>query len=211
MGDTLIYSQDKSSNLSEIYGKASSYAYGLYFDGSEGIGAVLENLEKLNYKSQGFALEGVRTMTVAVEVFIPIFELVAIFLCLGVIFILVNFSSKMINGKMKEIGILKALGAKNYSISLIFGLQVLLIAILTCLLATAGQYFFIDMANDVLIESLKKLASSYIVLDLQFLTFQPNIAFANCILILCLTSVSLVFPMIRIKEIEPVKIIKAKE
>ena len=175
------------------------------------IGAVLENLEKLDYKSQGFALEGVKTMTVAVEVFIPIFELVAIFLCLGVIFILVNFSSKTINGKMKEIGILKALGAKNYSISLIFGLQVLLIAVLTCLLATAGQYFFIDMANDVLIESLKKLATSYIVLDLQFLTFQPNIAFVNCILILLLTSISLVFPMIRIKAIKPVKIIKAKE
>lgn len=211
MGDTLIYSKEESSDLIELYGKASSYAYGLYFDGSEGIGAVLENLEKLDYKSQGFALEGVKTMTVAVEVFIPIFELVAIFLCLGVIFILVNFSSKMINGKMKEIGILKALGAKNYSISLIFGLQVLLIAVLTCLLATAGQYFFIDMANDVLIESLKKLATSYIVLDLQFLTFQPNIAFVNCILILCLTSISLVFPMIRIKAIKPVKIIKAKE
>ncbi len=211
MGDTLIYSQEDSFDLSEIYGKASSYAYGLYFDGSEGIGAVLENLEKLNYKSQGFALEGVRTMTVAVEVFIPIFELVAIFLCLGVIFILVNFSSKMINDKMKEIGILKALGAKNYSIGLIFGLQLLLIAVLTCLLATAGQYFFIDMANDVLVESLKKLASSYIVLDLQFLTFQSNIAFTNCMLILLLTSISLVFPMIRIKAIKPVKIIKARE
>ena len=211
MGDTLVYSQQESADLIDGYGKASSYAYGLYFDGNDGIGAVLQNLEKMDYKSQGFALEGVRTMTVAVEVFIPIFELVAIFLCLGVVFILVNFSSKMINDKMKEIGILKALGAKNYSIGLIFGLQVLLIALLTCLLSTTGQYLFIDLANDVLVESLKKLASSYIVLDLQFLTFHSNIAVTNCILILLLTSVSLVFPMVRIKSIKPVKIIKARE
>ena len=150
-------------------------------------------------------------MTRAVEVFIPIFELVAIFLCVGVIFILVNFSSKMINDKMKEIGILKALGVKNAPLSLIFGLQILLIALLTCVMTTAGQYLFIDLANDVLIESLKKLASSYIVMDLQFLTFQPNIAVANCMLIWVLSMVSIVFPMVKIKEIKPVKIIKARE
>jgi hypothetical protein len=78
-------------------------------------------------------------------------------------------------------------------------------------MATAGQYLFIDLANDVLIESLKKLASSYIVMDLQFLTFQPDIAIANCLLIAVLSSVSLVFPMVKIKEIKPVKIIKARE
>ena len=209
--DTFIFSETVSAEQKKFFGQATTYAYGLYFDGAEGIGAVLENMEKINYKSQGSALEGIRMMTRAVEVFIPIFELVAIFLCVGVIFILVNFSSKMINDKMKEIGILKALGVKNALLSLIFGLQILLIALLTCVMTTAGQYLFIDLANDVLIESLKKLASSYIVMDLQFLTFQSNIAVANCMLIWVLSIVSLVFPMVKIKEIKPVKIIKARE
>jgi ABC-type antimicrobial peptide transport system permease subunit len=150
-------------------------------------------------------------MTKAVDVFIPIFELVAWFLCVGIIFILMNFASKMINDKMHEIGILKALGIKNRSITAVFGMQVLLISILTCIMATVGYYFFIDMANDVLIESLKRLAPYRVVLDLDFLTFIPNIAAENCVLICILSAISLIFPMIRIKAIKPVKIIKAKE
>ncbi len=94
---------------------------------------------------------------------------------------------------------------------MIFGLQVALIAILTCILATAGYYFFIDLANDVLIESLMRLAPQSIVLDLDFLTFQSDIALTNCALIALLTVISLVVPFIKIRFIEPVKIIKSKE
>jgi ABC-type lipoprotein release transport system permease subunit len=117
----------------------------------------------------------------------------------------------MIRGKMHEIGIMKALGTKNNSIGVIFGLQVMLIAILTCVLATAGYYYFIDLANTVLVESLMRFNPSSIVLDLDFLTFKPEIAMENCILIFILAFASLIFPMIKIKAIKPVKIIKAKE
>jgi ABC-type antimicrobial peptide transport system permease subunit len=210
--DTFIFEKNLSPELREFFGQASTYAYGLYFDGEEGIGAVLDTMEKLNYKSQGFALEGIRTMTRAVEVFVPIFELVAVFLCAGVIFILVNFSSKMISDKMKEIGILKALGTKNGSIAWIFGSQLVLIAVLTCVMATLGQFLFIDLANDVLVDSLRKLATEYyIVMDLKFLTFKSDIAATNCVLVWILSFVSLIFPMIKIKTIKPVKIIKTKE
>lgn len=117
----------------------------------------------------------------------------------------------MIKDKMHEIGILKALGAKNSTIGAVFGLQVALIAILTCILSTVGYYFFIDLANDVLIESLKRFAKSMIVLDLDFLTFKPDIALINCALVAALATLSMIIPMIKIKAIKPVKIIKAKE
>ena len=200
-----------SSDVAELFADAQIYYNALYLDGTDGIGAALDAAEKLNFEPQSFAVEGIHTMTKAVDVFIPIFELIAIFLCVGVIFILVNFSSKMINDKMHEIGILKALGTKNSSIGAIFGLQVALIAILTCILATAGYYFFIDLANDVLIESLMRLAPGHVVLDLDFLTFQPKIALENCVLVGALALISLIFPMIKIKAIKPVKIIKAKD
>ena len=197
--------------LYDLFSKDHSYVTGLYFDGTDGIGAVLDNAEALNYEPQSYAVEGIHTMTQAVDVFVPIFELVAIFLCAGVVFILMTFASKMIRDKMHEIGILKALGTKNSSIGVVFGLQVVLIAILTCALATAGYYYFIDLANTVLVESLMRFNPSGVVLDLEFLTFQPNIAVENCILIVALAMISLILPMIKIKAIKPVKIIKAKD
>jgi hypothetical protein len=78
-------------------------------------------------------------------------------------------------------------------------------------MATLGYFLFIDLANDVLIASLKRLVPNLVVLDLEFLTFIPDIAIENCILVCILSAISLIFPMIRIKAIKPVKIIKAKE
>ena len=112
---------------------------------------------------------------------------------------------------MHEIGIMKALGTKNGSVGVIFGLQIMLIALLTCGLSTLGYYLFIDVANDILIESVRRIAPSWPMMDLQFLLFKPIIALQNCMLTFSLALLSLIAPMIKIKAIKPVKIIKTKE
>ena len=200
-----------SENLYTEFSKNVIMVTGLYFYGVGGMDEVLDLALQLDYQPSSYTIEGVHTMTKAVDVFIPIFELIALVLCVGIVLILVSFSSKMIKDKMHEIGILKALGTQNSSITSVFGLQVVMIALLTILMSTIGYFFFIDLANDVLIESLKQLAPSHIVLDLDFLTFKIDIALTNMLLILALALVSLLVPMLKIKSIKPVKIIKAKE
>lgn len=200
-----------SEELYDIFKENHFFAYSLYFDGTEGIGSVLDSAENLQYEPQNYVVEGIHTMTKAVDVFVPIFELVAIFLCLGVVFILVNFASKMIRDKMHEIGILKALGTKNGAIIIVFGLQVFLVALLTAGLSTVGYYYFIDFANDVLFQSMQQLVPNQVVLDLDFFVFMPKVAIINCLLVFALSAISLITPMLKIKAIKPVKIIKAKE
>ena len=206
-----VIEQGAYPEIEELMRKSDVYYNSLYFDGLDGIGVVFENAEAMNYEPQSFALEGIYTMTRAVEVFVPIFELIAVILCIGVVFILVSFSMKAINDKMHEIGIMKALGTKNGSVSVIFGIQVLLIALLTCALATLGYLVFIDLANTVLIESLRRIVPSKIVIDLNFLTFKPDIAGINCVAVLILSALALIVPMVKIYLIEPVKIIKAND
>jgi ABC-type antimicrobial peptide transport system permease subunit len=184
---------------------------GLYFEGNEDLDKVINIGNELGYEHTTFIVEGIHTMTKAVDVFIPIFELVAIVLCAGIVFIMISFSTKMVKDKMHDIGILKALGCKNNTIGIVFGLQLLLIAICTIILSTIGYFFFIDLANDVLIESLKVLAPSHIVLDLDFLTFKIDIVGINSLLVIILTIISFVIPMLKIYRIKPVKIIKTKE
>ena len=200
-----------SENAYREFAQQSLFAVGVYLNGSGKISAAIDAAEDMGYTQYNSILEGIHTMTRAVDVFVPIFKLIAIVLCVGVIFILVNFSSRMIKDKMHEIGILKALGTQNGTIATVFGLQVVLIAFFTCVLATLGYYYFIDFANDVLIESLQRLASSSVVLDLNFLTFQKDIARDNCILVFVLTIIALIAPMVKVKVIKPVKIIKTKD
>ncbi len=198
-------------NVYQLFLKDNIRESALYFDGNQGLGGVLDSAADMNYQPQSFILEGIHTMTKAVDVFIPIFELVAIVLCAGVIFILINFSTRVIRDKMHEIGILKALGTQNGTVATVFGLQMFLIAILTCVLAAVGYYYFIDLANDVLVESLRRIAPGHVMLDLKFLTFQKGIVRDNCILVGVLTVISLIIPMLKIKMIKPVKIIKTKD
>ena len=200
-----------SKKTYQEFAQQSLFAVGVYLDGAEGIAVAMDTANDLGYTQYTSVVEGIHTMTRAVDVFIPIFELIAIVLCVGVVFILINFSSRMIKDKMHEIGILKALGAQNGTVGTVFGLQVVLIALLTCILSVVGYYYFIDIANDVLIESLKRLAPTHIVLDLDFLTFQWGIALQNCILVTVLALVALIPSMIKVKIIKPVKIIKTKD
>ena len=209
--DLFVFSDSESEEYKKIVGDANTFYSALYLDGLEGVGNLFETIDELNYEHQSFTIEGIHTMTKAVDVFIPIFELIAIVLCVGVVFILISFSSRMIKDKMHEIGILKALGTQNGTVGTVFGLQVVLIALLTCILSVAGYYYFIDLANDVLIESLKRLARGHIVLDLDFLTFQKGIAIQNCVLVVVLAIVALIPSMIKVKVIKPVKIIKTKD
>ena len=209
--DTFIISPDGNDDLISIAGKNDTYFNALYCEGAQNLGKAINTAERLGYTQENHLIEGIRTMTKAVDVFVPIFELIAVFLCVGVIFILTNFSSRMINDKMHEIGILKAIGTKNRSIGIIFGLQVALITLLTCIMSTFGYYIFIDIADNILIESLRHITTSMVVMDLDFLTFNPWIALTNCVLIVILTAISVLSPLAKIKSIKPVEIIKAKE
>ena len=206
-GATFIASED----IYKEFAKQSYFYQGMYFDGLEDMSKIVDQCSSSKFAFQSYIVEGISTMIRAVEVFVPIFELVGGILCIGVIFILVNFSSKMISDKYHDIGILKALGAKNSTVGVVFGLQLTLLAISTIIMSLIGYYFFIDQANDVLINSLKQLAEGRVVLDLEVLTFIPGIAVSNCGLIVILSVISFIIPMIKICNIKPVQIIKTKE
>lgn len=198
-------------NVYDAFKPNNYFAKGLYFDGNEGIDKVFDLCEELEYVQQIVAVDAIHTMTKAVDVFIPIFKLIAVVLCVGIIAILVSFSSKMVKDKYHDIGIMKALGSNNLSIVSIFGLQILLIIIVTGIFSSIGYYFFIGLANDILVESLIILAPSHVMLNIDFLTFDISICLINMVIIFVLGLVSLIIPMIKIMKIKPVKIIKVKE
>lgn len=193
------------------FAKDHIYTTGLYFDNVGKITHVLDTAETLGYRSNLMMIESTRTMAQAVEAFAPIFRLFSVLLHVAVIFLLMNFASKMINSKMHEIGILKALGGKNGSVGMIFGLQIVLIAVITGVLSTLGYLFFVDLTNDLLVESLRSLVSDRFILDLDFLIFRWDVVAQNSLLIIILALISFVIPLLKIRASHPVKIIRTKE
>lgn len=183
----------------------------IYFDGLGNLGNVLEVAEERNFVQDNLTLEGILTLNRCVMLFTFIFQLVNIVLCASVVFIFVSFSTKMIHDKLHEIGIMKALGTDRVTINVIFGLQIGLIAIFTCVASVLSYYFLVEPANDLFIVSLREMVPSQLVLDLDVLVYIPKIVWENVILIAILSAISLFVPMAKIGKIQPVKIINSRD
>lgn len=184
---------------------------GIYFDGLSHLNDVLDVAEERGFIQDSITLEGILTLHRCVMLFVVIFRLVNIVLCAAVVFIFVSFSTKMIHDKLHEIGILKALGTDLLTINVIFGLQIALIALFTCVVSTLGYRFLIEPANELFIISLREMVPSQLVLDLDVLVYIPRLIWENALLVFILSVISLVVPMAKISRIQPVKIINSRD
>lgn len=184
---------------------------GVYLNGLSHLSDVLDVAAERGFVQDSITLEGILTLTRCVQLFTMIFQLVNIVLCAAVVFIFVSFSTKMIQDKLHQIGILKALGTDRGTIHFIFGMQIGLIAVCTCLICGVGYYFLVEPANALFLVSLRELVPSQLVLDLDVLVYIPEVLLQNVLLIAGLAVVSLVAPMTKIGNIQPVKIINTRQ
>lgn len=200
-----------SENVRKLFDKHHIRQTGMYFNGVEHLSDILKIAEERSFIQDSITLEGILTLDRCVRLFVVIFRLVNIALCAAVVFIFISFSTKMIRDKLHEIGIMKALGTNRGTLNVIFGLQIGLIAVFTCMASGLGYYFLIGSANDLFITSLREMVPSQLVLDLDVLVFLPKVVAENVLLIGVLSVISLAVPMARIGKIQPVQIINARD
>jgi ABC-type antimicrobial peptide transport system permease subunit len=156
-------------------------------------------------------MSAVQTMTKAVSVFNSFFNLIVGILISACIFIIISFGVKNVKSNIYEIGVLKALGCKFSRFVIIFITHTIIINILLFGISILGFYMISGLANTILTESLKQLAPSYIVLNLNFIKFNFSLISLDNILISSISLISTLVPMILLKKIKPIAIIKAKE
>ena len=200
-----------SQSVRMVFDKNHIRQTGIYFDGLDHLTDILAIGEERNFVQDSITLEGILTLNRCVTLFIFIFQLVNIVLCAAVVFIFVSFSTKMIRDKLHEIGIMKALGTGKGTINTIFGLQIGLIAVFTCLVAGLGYYYLIEPANDLFIMSLREMVPSQLVLDLDVLVFIPKVMADSVLLVAVLSVLSLIVPMSKVGRIQPVRIINNRD
>ena len=156
-------------------------------------------------------MTAVQTMSEAVSVFNSFFELIVLILLTLCVFILISFGLKNVKSTMYEIGVLKALGCRFSNFIIIFGLHTLVIVVLTSFMSFMGFRIFADLSNDILVESVKQLAPSHFLINLSFIKFNLKIILTDIILVILISMFSTIIPMIALKRIKPISIIKAKE
>ena len=192
------------------YKKEFTSCINLYIDGDDlkdTINLALDN----DYVANSIRMSAVQTMTKAVSIFNRFFELLVGILICSCLFTIVSFGVKNVKSNMYEIGVLKALGCKYSRFVIMFITHTVVINLLLFIISTIGFYIFSGVANNVLTESLKELASNYIVLNLNFIKFDLDLIISDNLLISLISLVSTIIPLSILKRIKPISIIKAKE
>lgn len=199
-----------ADNVFYEYKEKMFHCYGVYADGEDVSGFINYTMDN-GYSNISLKMSAIQTMSQAVETFNKFFEFIAMILVCACVFIITSFGVKNIKSKMYEVGVMKALGCKLSSFFVIFGLHTLLIAFTTIVAFVVGYVAFANVANHILLESLKAITPTKIMLDLQFIKFDWQLALINSAVVVFISIVSTIIPIILLRRIKPVTIIKAKE
>ena len=123
---------------------------------------------------------------------------------------LILFGVKSIKASRYQIGVIKALGGNTEDISTIFVLNTLIVGIVASLLSALASIAVIMAANEVLISSIQ----AYVKLKLdnyEIIKVFPNLLLIDSLVMICVSFISAMLPVLFLKRIKPVEIIKAKE
>lgn len=144
--------------------------------------------------------------------FSKVFKYVAYLLIVALVLIVILNANTIIRQNVYEIGVMKAFGAKTKEIVSIFAIQMILMSITVCILLFFTSQIAIEFADQLLrggIEAYIKENSAYKI-DFNTFVFSYRYFFLNIGLISVATIISVIVPIIAIRNIKPLKIIKTR-
>ena len=191
--------------------KNSAYInYGLMFDDISGAIKLLENKEVNNFYIEDSNVKAINLIAKYVSIFRKLSVLISAVLAITGLMYLIFYEVSNISQMKKEIGILKACGTAQRTISRIFILQQIIVSVMVVIISTLLSYLLIETANSLMISSIDKYANVFIN-DLTIIKFIP----LNTIYILITTVIIIMFscliPILLLIKVRPMNIIKAKE
>ena len=212
--EIIAISNDRSYAAEEAFERVQSlntYTNSLYFNNQEEIEIIFNTANELGYEPNSIVAYSLATMTKAVNIFSEFFVIIFVGLCVCSFIILINYGIKLVKERKYEIGILKALGIKEFDLFIIIGLQMILLILLVIAMYILGSILFIDLSNDILVRSLLELAPNHFLMDIDVLYLKTNYILENSLLVILIVSLSFVIPLFKLKFLKPTNIIKAKE
>lgn len=142
------------------------------------------------------------------KIFSIVFRWVALILGIFSVILLFNFVSLSVVNKQKDIGILRAIGAKGSDVSKIFLIESAIMGAITVVFSWALIFVGTSLVNSLLVGSFKSFLQSTVIEKITLLS--AGIVPLGAVLLACIVVVFLatIIPTIRISRMKPVDAIK---
>ncbi|MBP5444879.1 MAG: ABC transporter ATP-binding protein/permease [Acholeplasmatales bacterium] len=192
------------------YKDISAIQYGYILDNVDSAIKALKKKDVNNFIVDDNSVKTITLITKYVQVFKKLSILISVVLGLIGLIYLVFYEVSNISSMKKEIGILKACGARQRTISKIFIYQQFIVCLMVVILSMILSYFLIMFANSLMITSIDKYAHVFIN-GLDIIRFIPLDIVTILVLTIIIIMASCTIPILLLIKVKPMNIIKAKE
>ena len=182
----------------------------VYFNDAKDVNAIMDFMEENKYEFISKKQEALRGINSVLNSFKPLFELIEYATVLLIATYLILFGVKSIKTSRYQIGVIKALGGNTKDISTIFVLNTLIVGIAASLISVLMSIAVISAANEILTSSIQAY-SKLTLNNYEIINVFPSLLAMDSLIMICISFVSALIPVLFLKKIKPVEIIKAKE
>lgn len=186
------------------------FTYGLYFDNLEQRDLVMDVA-----RDQGFLVSTIDTPVVPViNTLLGLFKafcylIICLLFVVSVVHI-VFYGIGSIKKNIYEIGVLKALGAKSFDIGKIFVSQIAIMGFAISIVSILGIYVSTIFSNMLLISAFEDFIT-ITIFSLRVIVASPKIMSIDLTLVFILSIISSIIPLIYLRTIKPLNILKGKK
>ena len=194
----------------ELFKNVSVINYGLVFDNVSDAVKLLENKTFNNFYVEDSNVKAINLIAKYVSIFRKLSVLLSSILAITGFIFLIFYEVSNISSMKKEIGILKACGTAQRTISRVFIMQQIIVSIMVAILSLILSYLLIETANSLMISSIDKYASVFIN-ELTIIKFIPLKILTILVATIIIIMASCIIPILLLVKVKPMNIIKAKE
>lgn len=183
---------------------------GIYVKDVKNIDDVVDFVENTDTRFISRSQRHVQRINTLVATFHDLFNFLEVTTVFMITFFLILFGIRSIKENSYQIGVIKALGGRNRDVEKIFVIKTFIIGILIAIFATCSSVYFVTSADSVLVASIEKVLGIH-VYGFSVIQFIPSLIAIDGVLMILLAFTSALIPVIMLKRIKPVEIIKTKE
>ena len=199
-----------NSDKLSLFRKYDIVNYGIVLDSHDHIEKMIEVASANNFVVGTSEASKLSVINQVLDIFGDFFVLIEVFfLCIAIVF-LINMGISSVKKSRYEIGVLKAIGIRNFDIIKSFFLQSLILAVSIAIISNIGIYIGTQLANVILIKAFEEVLG-VVINDLVLIDYIPVIVIQDLVNIMIISIVSFIIPQLVLLRIKPIDIIRAKE
>lgn len=197
------------SHLEDLV-KNQFFRVGAYFVDIKDMGTFFTTAQTLDVTIVSSNIAVVETAINCIAVFKDLFKLLTIIMVFSILILIVVNTVNIMNRNIYNIGVSRSLGAHTSELGFIFTLQMLLFGVFVIIFSTITDFLSIEYVNKILSNTIPKIVSAPGVENITYLYYNPGISSSISSMIVFLTIVSICIPILAIRIMNPVNIIKKK-